>query len=64
MGSDSDLPVLKPGLAILTTLSIPYLVTITSAHRTPALMTSFATTAASKGFRVIIEQAARRIYRV
>jgi len=54
MGSDSDLPVLKPGLAILKALDIPYHVTITSAHRTPALMTTFARTAASKGYRVII----------
>jgi phosphoribosylaminoimidazole carboxylase len=57
MGSDSDLPVLKPGLAILKALGIPYHVTITSAHRTPALMTTFARTAASKGYRVIIASA-------
>jgi phosphoribosylaminoimidazole carboxylase len=57
MGSDSDLPVLKPGLAILKALDIPYHVTITSAHRPPALMTTFARTAASKGYRVIIAAA-------
>lgn len=54
MGSDSDLPVLKPGLAVLKALDIPYQVTITSAHRTPHLMTIFARTAAARGFRVII----------
>ncbi|KAL3418029.1 phosphoribosylaminoimidazole carboxylase [Phlyctema vagabunda] len=57
MGSDSDLPVLKPGLALLTTLGIPYFVTITSAHRTPARMTEFAEKAALNGFRVIIAAA-------
>jgi len=57
MGSDSDLPVLKPGLALLTTLNIPYHVTITSAHRTPHRMTSFAESAVSRGFKVIIAAA-------
>ncbi|KUJ18671.1 Phosphoribosylaminoimidazole carboxylase [Mollisia scopiformis] len=57
MGSDSDLPVLKPGLALLTTLDIPFFVTITSAHRTPMKMHEFASTAASKGFKVIIAAA-------
>ena len=57
MGSDSDLPVLKPGIALLRDLSIPYLVTITSAHRTPARMTTFALEAASKGIKVIIAAA-------
>jgi phosphoribosylaminoimidazole carboxylase len=57
MGSDSDLPVLKPGIALLRDLSIPYLVTITSAHRTPARMTTFALEAASNGIKVIIAAA-------
>ena len=57
MGSDSDLPVLKPGLALLTTLGIPFHVTITSAHRTPQRMTDFANSASSKGFKVIIAAA-------
>lgn len=57
MGSDSDLHVLKPGLALLETFEIPYLVTITSAHRTPVRMTAFAESAASKGFKVIIAAA-------
>lgn len=57
MGSDSDLPVLKPGLALLTTLNIPFFVTITSAHRTPMRMHEFASTAVSKGFKVIIAAA-------
>lgn len=57
MGSDSDLPVLKPGLAILDSLKIPYYLTITSAHRTPALMSDFAIKAASNGLKVIIAAA-------
>lgn len=57
MGSDSDLPVLKPGLALLETLSIPYHVTITSAHRTPARMMDFASSAVASGFKVIIAAA-------
>lgn len=54
MGSDSDLPVLKPGLELLEAWDIPYLVTITSAHRTPARMIQFARDAAPNGFHVII----------
>jgi phosphoribosylaminoimidazole carboxylase len=57
MGSDSDLPVLKPGLALLEQLSIPYFVTITSAHRTPLRMQAFAQSAVSRGFKVIIAAA-------
>ncbi|KAG4434713.1 hypothetical protein IFR05_009823 [Cadophora sp. M221] len=57
MGSDSDLPVLKPGLALLETFNVPYHVTITSAHRTPRRMTAFAESAVSKGFKVIIAAA-------
>jgi phosphoribosylaminoimidazole carboxylase len=57
MGSDSDLPVLAPGLSILESLNIPYHLTITSAHRTPQEMMSFASSAASIGFKVIIAAA-------
>lgn len=57
MGSDSDLPVLQPGLAILDKFNIPYTVRITSAHRTPAFMASFASSAASTSIRVIIAAA-------
>jgi phosphoribosylaminoimidazole carboxylase len=57
MGSDSDLPVLKPGLELLDTLSIPFFVTITSAHRTPLRMQEFAAQAVQNGFKVIIAAA-------
>jgi phosphoribosylaminoimidazole carboxylase len=57
MGSDSDLPVLAPGLSLLESLEIPYHLTITSAHRTPSEMMTFASTAVAKGFKVIIAAA-------
>ncbi|CAL3971149.1 unnamed protein product [Diplocarpon coronariae] len=57
MGSDSDLPVLKPGIALLKTLGIPYLLTITSAHRTPHRMIELAENAVERGLKVIIAAA-------
>ncbi|KAF2435227.1 phosphoribosylamidoimidazole-succinocarboxamidesynthase [Tothia fuscella] len=57
MGSDSDFPTLKPCLDILTTFSIPFTVAITSAHRTPEYMSTFTSTAAQNGIRVIIAAA-------
>ena len=59
MGSDSDLPTLKPGLALLKSHfpTIPYEVTITSAHRTPDRMLSYARQASSRGIKVLIAAA-------
>ena len=57
MGSDSDRFVLAPGIKLLQDLGIPHLVTITSAHRTPQRMVTFAETAASRGIKVIIAAA-------
>ncbi|KAL4723479.1 hypothetical protein ACLX1H_009114 [Fusarium chlamydosporum] len=57
MGSDSDLPVLKPGLDILTQFGVPWEVDITSAHRTPVKMGDVATAAADRGIKVIIAAA-------
>lgn len=57
MGSDSDLNVMKPGLALLKEFGVPFTVDITSAHRTPARMTEFAELAAQRGFKVIIAAA-------
>jgi phosphoribosylaminoimidazole carboxylase len=54
MGSDSDLKVMEPGVAILRKLNIPHEVRILSAHRTPGRMFDFARTAAKNGFKVII----------
>ena len=57
MGSDSDLPILTPGLAILDEFNIPYEVTITSAHRTPDRMLEYARTAEDRGLKCIIAAA-------
>ncbi|KAL8668424.1 MAG: hypothetical protein Q9168_006948 [Polycauliona sp. 1 TL-2023] len=57
MGSDSDLPVLKPGIDLLDKLGVAYSVDITSAHRTPDRMAEIAAKAASQGFKVIIAAA-------
>ena len=57
MGSDSDRFVLAAGIDFLKQLEIPYMVTITSAHRTPERMFQFAREAASKGIKVIIAAA-------
>lgn len=57
MGSDSDLPVLQPGLSILSKFGIPYTTRITSAHRTPSWMAEFATSAKDTTIRVIIAAA-------
>ncbi|KAG8677820.1 hypothetical protein FPOAC2_03961 [Fusarium poae] len=57
MGSDSDLPVLKAGLDILTQFGVPWEVDITSAHRTPVKMGDVAVAAAERGIKVIIAAA-------
>lgn len=54
MGSDSDLPVLRPGLQLLETLQIPFTTRITSAHRTPDWLRTFSKAAAQSSLRVII----------
>jgi phosphoribosylaminoimidazole carboxylase len=54
MGSDSDLPVLKAGLDVLTQFGVPWEVDITSAHRTPFKMGEVATQAAARGIKIII----------
>ena len=45
MGSDSDLPVLKPAIKTLAELEIPFSVRVMSAHRTPAEAAEFSRTA-------------------
>lgn len=54
MGSDSDLPVMKPAAEILEYFGIPYELTVVSAHRTPERMMDYANTAAYRGLKVII----------
>ncbi|KAH6650606.1 hypothetical protein F5144DRAFT_477849 [Chaetomium tenue] len=57
MGSDSDLPVLSAGLAILREFGVPYAVDITSAHRTARYMMEVASGAAERGVRVVVAAA-------
>jgi 5-(carboxyamino)imidazole ribonucleotide mutase len=54
MGSDSDLTVMKEAALFLDELSIPYQLTVVSAHRTPLRMVEFATNARANGLKVII----------
>src|ERR1700709_463583 len=54
MGSDSDWPVMKAAGEVLDDFSVPYEVGVISAHRTPARMLEYATSAAERGLRVII----------
>ncbi|ROP40137.1 5-(carboxyamino)imidazole ribonucleotide mutase [Saccharothrix texasensis] len=54
MGSDSDWPVMKAAAEALAEFDVTYEVGVYSAHRTPQRMLDYATTAASRGLRVII----------
>ena len=54
MGSDSDLSVMQAAADILKSFKITYELTIISAHRTPQLMFSYASSAKERGLKVII----------
>ena len=54
MGSDSDLPVIQKGTAILKELEIPFEVHVYSAHRTPEQARAFCAGARENGFGVLI----------
>src|SRR5436190_7262397 len=54
MGSDSDLPVMQPAIDVLAAFGVTHEVRIVSAHRTPDVMTEYASSAAGRGLRVII----------
>jgi 5-(carboxyamino)imidazole ribonucleotide mutase len=54
MGSDSDLPVMSAAAKLLDEFSIPYELTIVSAHRTPKRMYEYAESAHARGLKVII----------
>ena len=56
-GSQSDVPVLEPCLQTLSELGIEHELHVMSAHRTPARVQEFASTAAERGFEVIIAAA-------
>ena len=54
MGSQSDLHVMKDAAEILEEFQVPYELTVVSAHRTPARMVEYASTARKRGIRVIV----------
>ncbi|KAG7569546.1 Phosphoribosylaminoimidazole carboxylase ATPase subunit [Arabidopsis thaliana x Arabidopsis arenosa] len=54
MGSDTDLPVMKDAAKILDLFGVTHEVRIVSAHRTPEMMFTYATSAHSRGVQVII----------
>ena len=54
MGSDSDLNVMRVAASILEEFSIPFELTVVSAHRTPLRMVQYALQAADRGLKVII----------
>jgi 5-(carboxyamino)imidazole ribonucleotide mutase len=57
MGSESDYDTLRHAEDILIAFEIPYEISVTSAHRTPKVMFEYATTAQSRGLRIIIAAA-------
>lgn len=54
MGSQSDLPIMQQAADILSTLQVPFEITIVSAHRTPERMFDYAKNAHTRGIKVII----------
>ena len=59
MGSKSDLGVMEGCTAELEALGVPYELVIASAHRTPAKVHEWASTAADRGIKVIIAAAGK-----
>ncbi len=57
MGSDSDLPIVEKGIAVLRDYGIPHEVHVYSAHRTPKETADFVSSARENGFGVIIAAA-------
>lgn len=57
MGSDSDWPKIKKVGAALDEFGIAYEVNVMSAHRTPHVVSEYATTAIDRGLQVIIAAA-------
>ena len=54
MGSDSDLPIMKEAADICEQFGVSYELKVVSAHRTPADMAEYGTTAHQRGIKVII----------
>ncbi|KAI9481918.1 phosphoribosylaminoimidazole carboxylase ade2 [Coemansia sp. RSA 989] len=54
MGSDSDLPTMRPAARLLEQFGVPFELTIVSAHRTPDRMFEYARAAHKRGLKAII----------
>jgi 5-(carboxyamino)imidazole ribonucleotide mutase len=54
MGSDSDWPTMRAAAEALDEFGVGYEVRVVSAHRTPAAMLEYASSAADRGLKVII----------
>lgn len=54
MGSQSDLKIMKEAAEFLEELNIPFELTVVSAHRTPQRMADYASSARSRGLKVIV----------
>ena len=59
MGSKSDLPTMEACTKQLEELGVPYELVIASAHRSPAKVHEWASTAADRGLKVIIAAAGK-----
>ncbi len=57
MGSTSDLPVVRKAADFLEQMQVPFEMRALSAHRTPAQVEEFASSAAGRGIKVIIAAA-------
>src|SRR5580700_5057252 len=54
MGSDTDLPTMSESAKMLDKFSIPLEIEVVSAHRSPARTHEYASTAISRGLKVVI----------
>lgn len=54
MGSDSDLPVMEETTKILKQFGVPFEITVSSAHRSPARTSEYTRSAEKRGLKVII----------
>ena len=59
MGSESDMPAMEPCMKQLEEFGVPYEVKVSSAHRRPAEVHEWASTAVERGIRVIVAAAGK-----
>ena len=59
MGSQSDMPTMEACMKQLEELDVPYEVKVASAHRKPAEVHEWASSAVDRGIRVIIAAAGK-----